>query len=597
MKKSVLSIVVLSLALLLAGNVSADTPIPPGQAHVVQPGDYLSNLAREYYDDAQAWPAIVEATNAKAVVDSSFAIIVDPSALRVGQKLWIPTQAVDPHTAPAPTNGTAAVTSPAGEQDAAQYFDTIRERPPLLVNFLTRMPKGGDLHIHLSGAIYAESYIEWGAEDELCINETTMEAASCDEEAERPIEEALTNSAFYGQIIDAWSMRNWELAGQSGHDHFFDTFGKYGGATYGRSAEMIAQATRQAAEEQVGYLELMLTLTDRTPRQIGEQVGWDDDLSTMRDGILANGLPDTIAASQQIIDEVEAEYWELLHCDDQDQAEPACDVVVRYIHQVKRYLPPEQVFAQMLAGYELTIADPRVVGLNMVAPEDGRTSMSDYSLHMRMLGYLHQVYPDVTVALHAGELTLGLVPTAGLRFHVREAVEVAHARRIGHGVDIMYEDGAFELLAEMAEQGVMVEICLSSNDLILGVSGDEHPLPVYMQYGVPVALATDDPGISRVNMTHEYQKAVKEHGLDYLQLKTMARTSLEYAFAEGTSLWVDFEELVPVEDCAGDLAGDSTDAQQPSVTCQQFLDENLKAQIQWDLEQDFWQFESTCCTR
>ena len=43
------------------------------------------------------------------------------------------------------------------EQRTARYMDSVRTQPPLLLAFLRRMPKGGDLHNHLSGAIYAES--------------------------------------------------------------------------------------------------------------------------------------------------------------------------------------------------------------------------------------------------------------------------------------------------------------------------------------------------------------------------------------------------------------------------------------------------------
>jgi hypothetical protein len=53
--------------------------------------------------------------------------------------------------------------------------------------------------------------------------------------------------------------------------------------------------------------------------------------------------------------------------------------------------------------------------------------------------YLHSVYPKVHISLHAGELAPGLVPPDGLSFHIREAVHLGHAERIGHGVDVMYE--------------------------------------------------------------------------------------------------------------------------------------------------------------
>ena len=113
------------------------------------------------------------------------------------------------------------------EQRTASYFESIRKSPPKQLAFLLKMPKGGDLHNHLSGAIYAERYIEWAAENGLCVNNRTMALAvpaspsKCDPE-QAPANTALTNSVLYRQMIDAWSMRNWQLSGQSGHDHFFD---------------------------------------------------------------------------------------------------------------------------------------------------------------------------------------------------------------------------------------------------------------------------------------------------------------------------------------------------------------------------------------
>src|SRR2546430_17366653 len=76
-------------------------------------------------------------------------------------------------------------------------------------------------------------------------------------------------------------------------------------------------------------------------------------------------------------------------------------------------------------------------------------SMSDYALHMRIIAFLHQFYPKVRLTLHAGELAPGLVPYEGLCCHIRLAVEEAQAERIGHGVDVMYEDRPHELLKEI----------------------------------------------------------------------------------------------------------------------------------------------------
>ena len=287
-------------------------------------------------------------------------------------------------------------------------------------------------------------------------------------------------------------------------------------------------------------------------------------------------------------------FTQLLQCG-VPAADPGCQVVQRYIAQVSRGKSKEVVFAQILTGFLLAGADPKlvapnphVVGLNLVMAEDWYVPMRDFALHMRMLNYFHERYPQVHIALHAGELVEGLVPPKDLQFHVRDSVETGHAERIGHGVDVMNESRPFELLQEMAERKVMVEICLTSNDVILGVRGPQHPLSEYLRAGVPVALATDDEGVSRSDMTHEYVKGAQEHNLSYLQLKKMARTSLEHAFIGGASLWRDGKAFAVVKECGAEKAG----VTQPSASCQKFLDGSEKARLQWKLETEFRQFEA-----
>src|SRR5207253_5513012 len=215
-------------------------------------------------------------------------------------------------------------------------------------------------------------------------------------------------------------------------------------------------------------------------------------------------------------------------------------------------------------------------------------SMTNFSVQMQMLQYLRPLYPRAHVSLHAGELAPGVVPPDGLTFHIRDSVIIARAERIGHGVDVMHEREPFELLKEMAQRRVMVEICLSSNELILGLAGAQHPLATYMQYGVPVALATDDEGVSRSEISREFLKAADDQGLGYIQLKMMARNSLQYAFINGGSLWSDARKFVPVPQCAQDI-----DVMKLSSNgCQEYLANSEKAKLQWHLEEQFKAFES-----
>jgi adenosine deaminase len=147
-----------------------------------------------------------------------------------------------------------------------------------------------------------------------------------------------------------------------------------------------------------------------------------------------------------------------------------------------------------------------------------------------MYGFLRRQYPGVKVALHAGELSLGLVPPEELGLHVRQAISIGGAHRIGHGTDVMYDANPSGLLGEMARRRIAVEISFSSSDLILGVRGARHPVRQFLRAGVPVVIATDDEGVARSDLTNEYQRAVEEHGLSYRELKQVSRNSVEYSF-------------------------------------------------------------------
>ena len=55
-----------------------------------------------------------------------------------------------------------------------------------------------------------------------------------------------------------------------------------------------------------------------------------------------------------------------------------------------------------------------------------------------------------------------------------------------------------------------------------------------MQFGVPIVLGTDDEGVLRSDMSHEFMRAALEQGLDYPALKVLARNSLDFSFLPDT---------------------------------------------------------------
>ena len=493
-----------------------------------------------------------------------------------------------------PLISVSAQTKAAAERATERYFDSIRTQPSLLLPFLQEMPKGGDLHNHLAGAIYAESLIDYAAKDGLCVDRTTsvLIAPPCDRSCEKYTSKPAVRCAYqdqilYNSMVDAWSMRNWTPDEGSGHDHFFAAFDKFAMATSLHFGDMIAEARSRAAADHLQYLELMHTADGMQAPQLGMRTEWDDDFATLRKRLLENGMNDLVAATRKQLDADEASSAKDLRCGT-SQADPGCAVQVRYLYQVLRGLPREMVFAQILLGFELAQTDSRFVGLNLVMPEDWYVPMHDFDLHMRMLDYLHGVYPKVHISLHADELAMGLVPPEGLRFHIRESIEKGHAERIGHGAAVMNERASLQLLHAMAQKDILVEVCLTSNDMILGVSGKDHPLPTYLKEGVPVALATDDQGVARSDMTHEWLRAVQTYDFKYTDMKRFARQSLEHSFLPGNSLWTNTKDFTPVPACAAD----NFSSKSPSASCAKVLAASQRAQMQWKLENEFAAFEA-----
>jgi len=487
--------------------------------------------------------------------------------------------------APAASRPPAPVAS-SDEALTARVFDVLAGDSARLEVFLRDMPKGGDLHSHLAGAVYAESFLRWAAADGACVDVATLFVvpSPCDAAAGRPPVASAT-AELRDRLIDAFSTRNYKPAVENGHERFFSTFDRFGLLSATHVGDMLAEVAARAASGGVRYVEVMHTAGGLEVNRLGAAAGWSDDWAGLRARLLAAGLRDTLASISRDLDRDEARRDAVLRCGS-DAPDGGCAVTQRYLYQVLRAFPREQVFAQILAGFELTRSDPRFVGFNLVQPEDDRVAMADYGLHMRIIGFLRELYPDVPVSLHAGELTHGLVPPEGLRFHIRDAVEVAGARRIGHGVDVLMERDPDALLRQMAARRVLVEINLTSNDVILGVVGARHPLRTYLAYGVPVALSTDDEGVSRSSMTLEYRKAVEEQGVDYRTLKAMARNSLEYAFVEGASLWTDFAALVATDACSIGAGGYDGPA------CAAFTRDNAKARLQVSLELALRDFEA-----
>lgn len=505
------------------------------------------------------------------------------------------------------TSASSSTSTP--EQKTAAHMTAIEGNATELAAFLTQMPKGGDLHNHLSGAIYAETYLRWATQANDCIEtspgEYDLSIDSCTYSGDVPV--PASSAPLYTQAVEAMSMLNFVATpAQDGHDHFFATFAKFGemsAASY-HAASLADLLTRAAKENQV-YIELMLT-SNTTAEDLGSNA-WvamkgsaamtASDFASFRATLLGSAdWPTAISALTSDIATTESGAHAALGC---GGANPpaACAITTRYEEYISRSGTAAAVFAQMLAAYEAAEAEPRLVALNLVGAEDDSAALANYDLQMSMLQYLNGVYAGkspLRLSLHAGELAARYMPS-GYSIpaidHVQKAVEIAGTDRIGHGVDIEQESAPSTVMSELASKKILVEICLTSNADILLVSGTAHPLSKYMAAGVPVALATDDEGVARSSMTDEYVRAVTDQKLGYLDLKALSRNSLEYSFLPGASLFADFSSLTIAPACAD--ATDTSSTTTPTAACAQVLSASARAKAQWELERRYRVFEST----
>lgn len=422
------------------------------------------------------------------------------------------------------------------------FLDHFRSDQALLTEFFKRMPKGGDLHHHYSGSVPTEIYVDY-ALNHFWINLPSLEVRPEPPRNTMPGERwmdyrLLVREGILDQVRDDlirdWSVR--EFDGDDPSDQFFDSFGKFSLAkneTYGQGLRSLKQI---AKAENVQYLETMLTSVDCDAgfRNYGEKNDQMLRLAEARDEEGLEALLRTIFEEyQEQAAPCVADHNGFITRIHEELALDDEDFTIRYQNYEVRVIPPLDVYKGLILSFLSAEASSLVVGVNFVAPEHYYIAIRDYWLHMRMFAFLHQQFPDVRIALHAGELTPNLANPVELNYHITDALFIAGASRIGHGVTIPYEVKNEEVLDHMRNRRKAVEINLSSNEFILDVEGNEHPISLYYYHGVPIVLSTDDAGVLRTTLTDQYVLLCQRYPyFSYQDIKAVAFNSIELSFIE-----------------------------------------------------------------
>lgn len=448
--------------------------------------------------------------------------------------------------APVAAKEPASATRQANEAATARHYAGLiaGSAPKLaeLTMFFTQMPKGGDLHHHYSGSIYAEQYVDFLDKQGLCVNKQTYRIETNKDviaaERAKPAKErnCLSSAEVYAddhtwrELVQRWSNKDFDNHGalQPPPDRlFFQTFSFFGPVSNANFAEGLQELKKRAIAENVGYIETMFKMAPAVANPEFDARAWqlvNDDAALK---VELNKWMDTLArdpAFNKTLGDFVAKIDEAAQGIDDER------FTMRYQTYVLRLLNPSQVFSSMIGAFKAASANGKIVGVNIVGQESTAVSMRDYTLHMKMFGFLKSVYPDVKVAMHAGELAMGDVPPEGLKFHIDEALVVANADRIGHGIDLAHETNALAIMAKMRKDDVPVEINLTSNDFINGLKDENHPVTLYRKYGVPYVISTDDAGVTRHTLSNEYVLFASRYKPDYAEMKKASYNSIRYAF-------------------------------------------------------------------
>ncbi|MFP5439056.1 MAG: adenosine deaminase [Bacteroidia bacterium] len=426
-------------------------------------------------------------------------------------------------------------------------LDLIRPNRSALFGFFSMMPKGGDLHHHYSGSVYTESYIDYIFQKDVYVNERTMEIsidiANLSDEIKKEwkkISQVENKDKLKLELLRLWSVKDFVKGAHSSDEHFFSTFPAFTIPSKANYIENLKELKKRALNQKLSYLETIFISADTRnikvtgkedidKRCLGYQANKDEaSLFVELDQLYQKYHPAVKIQANVHTDNIEA-----LHSESGVEDE---DFVLRFQNYVARYKQPVDLFIDLFTCFHSCNDSKLISGVNIVAAENGETAMRDYWLHTMFFKFLEKKYPDVRYAIHAGELVGGMVQPENLGTHIRQSLVLNNLKRIGHAVDIIYDNEFTSTIRKLQEKQIAIEINLSSNEFILSVSHDLHPVEIYYTNNIPIVICTDDEGVLRTSITEQYVLLAHRYKLTYSQIKEVVKNSIVYSHLENNNV-------------------------------------------------------------
>ncbi|RAK70172.1 adenosine deaminase [Hymenobacter edaphi] len=431
----------------------------------------------------------------------------------------------------------------------------LRGNRSALFSFFSMMPKGGDLHHHYSGSIYAESYIAYVIEKNYYINTETLEVVK---ELPTPVAATLPEWQRFSKLenleqvklrmLRKWSDKDFTKGVESNDEHFFATFPSFSVASKENYVEGLIELKKRALNQRISYIETIFISLDLKTITVPNEAQYDQVMLYCQrlenKALLTSVLDELVERHEFDIQKVADKHNEMVKQLHTVSKMDDASFIMRYQNYAARFRQPTDMFIELLACFYSAAQSPLIVGVNIVAAENGEVAMRDYWLHMQFYAYLEAKYKGVQYAIHAGELTTGMVQPEKLGRHIRDAITIAKPTRIGHAVDIIYDNEFTSTIELLKEKDVVIEINLSSNEFILGVANDMHPVELYYKNGIPIVICTDDEGVLRSSITEQYVILAHRYKFTYDQIKELVINSIRRSFIKEDTIKDQLEDSV-----------------------------------------------------
>ena len=408
---------------------------------------------------------------------------------------------------------TVCVAMSAGGESFAPRFEQIKRtaRPAELYTLLYDLPKGGDLHNHIGGAVRSEWWYAIATDPTRNGGDAfyTRVKFSTKLDTRTPLVLFHTIRQFSFDHLPATAQADYvrldqltpalrqewmdslrlEQPGEGRHE-FFDRIWPRTGELHQNVhvlGEIIVENLKAFGAEGVRYLETQvggLNFTDNA----GQPIALGNTVAILKARL---ARPDATASG----------------------------VTVRFQQTVLRFA--DNAEEQLEAAYQFVDGHRDLwVGINMAGVEEN--DKGNAPRFLAKYRELRRKFPTLALSIHAGEMD-------GPDKHIRDTLLLG-ASRIGHGVNLIMDP---DTLLLMRGNRWLVEVNLISNQL-LEYTPDlaKHPFPEYLRTGVPVCLNTDDRGMWDSNLTDEYYTAVTNYNLSWDEVVTLGRNSLTYSFVQ-----------------------------------------------------------------